>query len=135
MPEHTPSPTPSRGIYGFVLFLLFNTLFILYCLYAFVPTYIFENYLGITYLPDKYFALFVPILILTAANLFAFLIYPSLTMIATPNIDEKITIQDEYSVRRCIHRDSIGVLCDRKIAPNSEDGWDLKKVCDYHEDR
>jgi phosphatidylinositol glycan class P protein len=135
MAEHTPAPTPSRGIYGFVVFLLFKTLFILYALWAFIPTEIFENYLGITYLPDKYFALFVPILVLCATNLFGFLIYPSLTLIATPNINEKITIQDEHSVRRCKHRDSVGVLCDKKVLLQNLNEWDFSEFCDFHINR
>jgi phosphatidylinositol glycan class P protein len=134
MAEHTPAPNPTRGIYGFVVFLLFKTLFILYTFWAFVPTNFFENYLGITYLPDKYFAVFVPILVLTATNLFAFLIYPSLTWIATPNLDDKSTILDEYSVRRCKHRDSHEILCDQKIVGKClENQWDSSEFCDFHE--
>lgn len=64
MPEHTPAPTPSRAVYGFVMFLSFNIFFILYLVWAIVPEEYFER-IGIDFLPQRYWAVSVPIYILT----------------------------------------------------------------------
>lgn len=135
MAEQSPAPTSSRSIYGFVVFLLFSTLFILYVLWAFIPLDVFKDYLGISELPNKYFALFIPILILTATTLFAFFIYPSMSFIMTTNLDSVFTITDESSIRRCRYRDVNGVLCDNKIRKQSNDDWFMPTECENHQNR
>ena len=135
MAEQSPAPTTSRSIYGFVIFLLFSTLFILYVLWAFIPHYFYEEYLGITELPNKYFALFIPILMLTATTLFAFFIYPSFSFIMTPNIESINTITDSHAIRRCQRRDSMGILCDNKIQRSSINFWEIPTECDNHQNR
>lgn len=134
MAEQSPAPTPSRSIYGFVIYLLFTTLFILYILWAFIPLAIYES-LGITELPNKYFAFFVPIFALTATTVFAFCIYPSLSFIMTPDIDSFNTITDSSSIRRCQHRDSQGVLCDYKIQFDAFASWEVPTECNNHQNR
>jgi len=37
LPEHSPSPTPERAVYGFVLYLLSTAIFFVYCLWLAVP--------------------------------------------------------------------------------------------------
>lgn len=133
MPEHSPAPTPSRGIYGFVLYLLFSTLFILYILWAFMPDSFFKS-IGITELPNKYFALFIPILILTATTFFGFLIYPSMSFIMTPNIDSIHTITDSSAIRRCQIKTSDGIQCDEKIQLNSGT-WRSENICNDHQEK
>lgn len=135
MAEFQPSPTSSRSIYGFVVFLLFSTLFVLYALWAFIPLEFYENSLGITELPNKYFALFIPILVLTATTLFAFFIYPSFSFIMTSDIDSVNTITDSHAIRRCQRRDSFGVLCDNKILTNINDSWETLTECENHQNR
>lgn len=132
MAEHTPAPIASRGIYGFVLYLLFSTLFILYVLWALIPDSIYKS-IGITELPNKYFALFIPILILTATTLFAFFIYPSMSFIMTPNIDSIHTITDSHAIRRCQFK-SNGLQCDNKV-PLSKTSWKSNSICDKHQER
>lgn len=98
MPEHTPAPTPSRAVYGFVMYLGFKFLFIMYLLWAYVPHSWFEA-IGITYLPKRYWALAIPVFLLTVFTVFAFFIYPSLGLCMTPNWDDLRTIQDLKSKR------------------------------------
>jgi phosphatidylinositol N-acetylglucosaminyltransferase subunit P len=141
MPEHTPAPTPSRAIYGFILFLLFKTLFIIYVFWAFLPEEFLRTKLGLTYLPDKYFALYVPILVLCGVTFFAFFIYPALSLALTASIDHISTIKDDFSIKRCEYAGPNGVLCDQKVTTKSNKGrttsnsWEREKYCLYHLDR
>lgn len=132
MPEHSPAPNSARGIYGFVVYLLFTTLFVFYVLWAFIPMSQF-NSIGITELPNKYFALFVPILVLTATTLFAFCIYPSISYCMTPNINSIYTITDSHAVKRCQFKNSDGVVCDNKINYDPFDSWEVSEVCEDHQ--
>jgi phosphatidylinositol glycan class P protein len=131
MAEHSPAPASSRGIYGFVVYLLFSTLFVFYVLWTFIPLEIYEK-LGITELPNKYFALFIPILVLTATTLFAFLIYPGISLCMTPNIDAICTIKDKHAVTRCQFRNDDGVLCDNKIDHDPFISWQSPRHCESH---
>lgn len=102
MPEHTPAPTPSRAVYGFVMYLGFKFLFILYVSWAYVPHSWFEA-IGITYLPKRYWALAIPVFLLTVLTVFAFFIYPSLGLCMTPDWNDVRTIQDLKSKRNIFH--------------------------------
>lgn len=89
MPEHSPAPTPHRAIYGFAFYLLMTVLFLVYVGWAFLPVE-----LGLhSHLPDKYFAVFVPVLTIVA-TFFAYIIYPAINLSMTPNIDSIATIVD-----------------------------------------
>jgi len=90
MPEHSPAPMTHRAIYGFVFYLLFLSIFLVYILWAFLPT----DHYGLNNLPDKYFAIFIPMLTLVALSLFSFFIYPSINMSLTPEIDEISSVID-----------------------------------------
>lgn len=100
MPEHTPAPTPSRSVYGFVLYLCSKTFFILYVVWTVIPESWFAA-INITYLPQRYWAVVIPIFLLTVLAIFAFAIYPSLNLCLTPNINDVRTIK-EYSKKRKI---------------------------------
>jgi len=93
MPEHTPAPTPSRAVYGFVMFLSFNIFFVVYLIWALVPESYFEQ-IGIDFLPQRHWAVSVPIYILTVLFVFAFCIYPSLGLLMTPHLNDIRTITD-----------------------------------------
>lgn len=95
MPEHTPAPTQSRGVYGFVMYLSFQSFFILYLIWALIPEKYFIQ-IGITFLPERHWAITVPIYSLTVLTVFAFVIYPSLGLCMTPDIDDLRTIRDKY---------------------------------------
>lgn len=146
MPEHTPVPTPHRAVYGFAFFTFFKILFIVYLFWAFVPDHMIENSLGLTYLPDKYFALCVPMLVCCALTVFGFFIYPSWNLSMQHDIDAVHTIHDRYSLVRCkyiMQRDNgrndhpnFIKYCDRKVDPveysGRENNWWLESYCDFH---
>jgi hypothetical protein len=99
-----------------------------------VPNEILEHF-GITELPNKYFALFIPPLVLTATTLFAFFIYPSLRFIMTPNMNSINTITDSSAVYRCKHKTNDEIVCDEKIIVhklpwNNFGEW----TCDKHDE-
>lgn len=94
---NAPTPTPSRAVYGFVFHLSFKILYLIYIVWAVIPEDWFRS-VGITYLPKRYWAVTVPIYLLTVLTIFAFIIYPSLGLIMTPNIDSMYTISDPNSL-------------------------------------
>jgi phosphatidylinositol N-acetylglucosaminyltransferase subunit P len=133
MSEHTPAPTPSRAIYGFALYLLFKSLFITYVVWVFVPEDFMHTKLGLTYLPDKYFALYIPILVLCAVTFFAFFIYPSLSLSMTADIDHVSTIRDKFSIKRCEYAGHNGRICDQMVTNGDiKSSWKRDKYCNYH---
>ncbi|XP_053658955.1 uncharacterized protein LOC128708023 [Anopheles marshallii] len=134
MPEHTPAPTPGRAIYGFVLYLLFKTLFLLYILWAYIPTAWFEL-VGLTYLPDKYFALFLPKVTLVAVTLFAFIIYPSLALSMMPDVDDRATVADSNTIVRCEYSFPDDQCCHQRVEDPFEAGWYAKRHCAKHSSR
>ncbi|CAH1984580.1 unnamed protein product [Acanthoscelides obtectus] len=99
MPEHTPAPTPSRAVYGFVMYLSFRLFFILYLLWAFIPEEYFVA-MGITFLPQRYWAVSVPVYLLTVLTIFAFFIYPGFGISMTPEINDMRTIRDQAGNKR-----------------------------------
>jgi len=101
MPEHTPAPTPSRSVYGFVLHLFSSIIFKLYLLWAIIPESWFAS-LNITYLPQRYWAVAIPIYLLTILATFAFIIYPSINLCMTPAIDDVKTVKESNSRKRKI---------------------------------
>ncbi|XP_014209656.1 phosphatidylinositol N-acetylglucosaminyltransferase subunit P [Copidosoma floridanum] len=100
MSEHTPAPSIHRSVYGFALYIGSNMLLLLYLVWAFIPVEFLQENLGLSYWPSKYWAVALPIWILTAIAVFAFAIYPAINMILTPNIDDPRTITDEYCLEK-----------------------------------
>lgn len=139
MAEPTPAPTPNRAVYGFAWFLFFKTLFILYVCWALLPEYIVHDVLGLTYLPDKYFALFLPILVLCALTIFAFLIYPPWNLSMQDDLNNIHTLRDKHIIVRCkyTHKTN-GKQCKNKVDPivanelNNFNRWLFQKYCDEH---
>ncbi len=74
MPEHSPSPTPARGIYGFALYLGACFSLVLYFVWAAVPDPWLQA-LSLTYWPAKYWAVALPIYFLFALCLFLSLVF------------------------------------------------------------
>uniref|UniRef100_A0A6V7LUQ6 Phosphatidylinositol N-acetylglucosaminyltransferase subunit P n=1 Tax=Bracon brevicornis TaxID=1563983 RepID=A0A6V7LUQ6_9HYME len=98
MAEHTPAPYRPRSVYGYALYIGSNMLFVLYIVWAVVPEDFLHKKLGLTYWPSKYWAVAIPIWALTAIAIFAFIIYPGINMLMTPDIDDIRTITDQYSL-------------------------------------
>lgn len=143
MSEQTASPTPlnHRAVYGFAWFLFFKTLFVLYVIWALVPDYILEDILGLTYLPPKYFALLIPIVVLCALTIFAFFIYPPWNLAMQDDINDRHTICDNYSIKRCNHLNNVnGKRCEQKVdlidanETNNFNVWLHEQYCNEHKE-
>lgn len=98
MGEHTPAPSPGRSYYGFVLYLLGWSGIGCYLVWAFVP----HTYLAafdLTYLPQPYWALALPSVMITMLLIFVFLVYPAINfmLVSPPHALQNIT--DSKSIR------------------------------------
>ncbi|XP_037953591.1 phosphatidylinositol N-acetylglucosaminyltransferase subunit P [Teleopsis dalmanni] len=93
MPSHTPAPSPHRAVYGFAIYLFFFTLFILYFLWALLPNNLLKS-CGIDFMPNKYFSICLPMLVLMGLFFFAFFIYPAINLSMTANVDELASVVD-----------------------------------------
>ncbi|XP_008554031.1 phosphatidylinositol N-acetylglucosaminyltransferase subunit P [Microplitis demolitor] len=98
MTDHTPAPYRPRSVYGYALYIGSNIVFFLYIIWAVVPDEILHEKLGLTYWPLKYWAVAIPIWVLTAIAVFAFIIYPAMNLLMTPDINDVRTIRDQYSL-------------------------------------
>lgn len=118
MPEHTPAPTPSRAVYGFMLYLVCYSAFALYFVWAVVPD-TFLHSLGLTYWPQKYWAVAIPIHVGLAIALFAAVIYPAINMNMTPSLDDMSTVTDQHALNlegKCIPEGGIPPVSDIPIS-------------------
>lgn len=71
----------------------------MYILWAVIPEDYFRS-VGITFLPQRYWAIAVPIYFLTVLTIFAFFIYPGFGMCMTPHLDDLKTLRDAESQKR-----------------------------------
>lgn len=96
--QHNPSPTPERAVYGFILYILATAGFVLYLTWLFLPENILHS-IGIgEFLPQKYWAVALPIYFSVAFFLFVFIVYPSLGLLVTPKIKDIRNITDEFAI-------------------------------------
>ncbi|KAH9489933.1 hypothetical protein Btru_038294 [Bulinus truncatus] len=115
--EHSPSPTPQRAIYGFVLYLSSFMGFGLYIVWAYIPDEWLYS-IGLTYWPQKYWAVALPVYLCMAIVL-SYIAYTGLILIKTAALTNGSTISDKYSNYKDISRtnpDSIPPLRDMDIS-------------------
>ena len=97
IPEHTPAPSPGRSYYGFVLYLIGWSSIIAYLVWALVPHDTLAL-LGITYLPQPYWALAFPSIIIVGLFSFVFFIYPAINLTLVVPPDSLSVITDSHSI-------------------------------------
>lgn len=136
MPEHTPAPTPHRAIYGFAMCVFFLALFVWYVIWALVPDHTLAQHFGLTAAPDKYFVLFIPVVVMFALTIFGWIIYPAMNLAITFDPDDARTLYDSCSIRRCQFVDERnGRLCDKRVEPPPNAGWAIGTRCALHDNR
>ncbi|XP_060072497.1 phosphatidylinositol N-acetylglucosaminyltransferase subunit P-like [Ylistrum balloti] len=116
MPEHSPSPTPERAIYGFVLYLLAFVLFFLYLVWAWVPD-AWLHQLGLDYWPQKQWAIALPTF-LCFCLLMSYPVYFGLTFLNSPPLTSREIIKDSHTIMQTDTRyqpESIPPLIDLSI--------------------
>ena len=102
MPEQPRSKPPSLSdlssrssateVYGFVAFLLTIVAFTTFLLWAYVPERWYRS-IGITYYPDKYWAVALPAWVSMSAIFFLVAYYAKYLM-NTPPLDDRLTFTD-----------------------------------------
>ena len=92
--ETKNTPAPYRAIYGFVLWLISYVFLLIYVVWAFISEE-WLHIIGLTYWPQKYWAVAIPAYIFTGILLFGFVIYPSINLLITPPLNDLRTVVDE----------------------------------------
>uniref|UniRef100_A0A1B6CHC3 Phosphatidylinositol N-acetylglucosaminyltransferase subunit P n=1 Tax=Clastoptera arizonana TaxID=38151 RepID=A0A1B6CHC3_9HEMI len=115
MSQSTPAPTPSRANYGFALYLGSYTVFTIYLIWAFIPDDIL-HYFGLTYWPQKYWAVAIPIHLLVVLALFAFCFYPALNLTMIPQTNDIRILNDEFAMNPKNYNTDIPPVSDLSIS-------------------
>ncbi|VDO53339.1 unnamed protein product [Onchocerca flexuosa] len=94
-PYASPNPSPARGIYGFALYVCSWFFLALYLIWALVPTPYLES-LHLTYLPAKYWAIAIPLLLPITVAAFIILVLAH-NLIQLHGVFENIeVIEDDF---------------------------------------
>jgi len=94
--EHSPSPQMSRGIYGFVLFIMMSVFIVLYFVWMLAPNSWYKEWIYEP--PQAYWGLAVPVYFCTTLFLFAFCIYPAMHCSHDSELDEPSATTDSFSL-------------------------------------
>lgn len=117
--QNTPSPTESRANYGFALYLASKTALVVYLAWAFIPNHWLAA-IGLTYLPQKYWAIAIPVWV-CCVIVVAALLYPAINMLLVPPMNDPRLLTDSYA------RPPINVVRPGGIPTVSD--LDLSDVC------
>ncbi|KAI8087790.1 PIG-P-domain-containing protein [Gilbertella persicaria] len=104
-PVATTNKTPAYEYYGFVMYLSSFVAFGIYLIWAYVPDQILHR-LGITYYPSRYWALAIPIWLMTFVW-FIFLSFMAVNLMNTPSFDSLYCITDEHANLMCMDKEMI----------------------------
>jgi len=95
MTEPSPSPSPERAVYGFVLYLSAWVCLALYLIWAYIPDQ-WLHHVGLTYWPQKYWAVAAPTY-LCITLVFGIVFYVAVNLTITAGLGSRDTITDEYA--------------------------------------
>ena len=96
MVESSPTPCTSRANYGFALYLASYSVFGLYLIWTILPDFILEH-IGLTFLPQKYWSIGIPLHACVSLALLAFVFYPALNLTLVPDRNDLSIITDDYA--------------------------------------
>lgn len=113
MVESMPTPTPSRANYGFALYLASYSAFGLYLFWTLLPDSFLE-FIGFTFLPQKYWSVAVPIHACVTLALVTFVFYPALNLTLIPESNNMNIITDSEAkyAKVNVHPDGIPPIGD-----------------------
>lgn len=116
MVESSPMPCFSRANYGFALYLMSYSAFGLYLVWTILPDFILE-YADLTFLPQKYWSVAVPIHACVTLALVAFVFYPALNLTLVPEKNDLSIITDSYAKYERIqcHPDGVPSVYDLRL--------------------
>lgn len=116
-----PLPSPERAVYGFVLFVLTITSFLLYCLWVFVPFEVLDS-IGLSYWPAKHWTITGPLTILIAVLVGVLVVYPAISIKQCAcKTNEESLFTDSYAV-------SLSNLKQNEIELNPVFDYDISEV-------
>lgn len=95
--QNAPSPTESRANYGFALYLSSKTAFVVYLIWAFIPGD-WLAFVGLTYIPQKYWAIVLPVWV-CCAILVTTLLYPAINMLLVPPMNDSSILTDSFALK------------------------------------
>jgi len=95
--QHSPAPTPSRAVYGFVLYLLSLALLLVYLGWALLPPSLLSS-IGLDFLPQQYWAVAIPTYLSVIFCTFVLVIYPALGLLSTPGTGDMRHVTDSKTV-------------------------------------
>uniref|UniRef100_A0A2P2HWT4 Phosphatidylinositol N-acetylglucosaminyltransferase subunit P-like n=1 Tax=Hirondellea gigas TaxID=1518452 RepID=A0A2P2HWT4_9CRUS len=98
-PNQTPAPTPGRSYYGFLLYILGWLGILCYLIWAVVP-HCYLHQVGITYIPQRYWAVAIPSLLIGGVLFFITLVYPGINLMLTVPPHDMRNLEDDQTIRR-----------------------------------